>query len=67
MTNFDRLCYLRKALRGLEGYTGPIEAVGRMPQGVDDDIFAALNACKDMLEARIKEVEALEDWDEEAV
>ena len=67
MTNFDRLCYLRKALRGLESYTGPIAAVGTLPKGIDDDIFEALNACKDRLEARISEVEALDDWDEEAV
>lgn len=67
MTNFDRLCYLRKALRGLEGYAGPIAAVGSLPPGMDDDIFEALNAVKDRLEARIKEVEAMDDWDEEAV
>lgn len=66
MTNNMRLYYLQKTLRSLTDYDGPIHGMDEIPEGIDDDIFKALMQCKEMLESRIEQVDAM-NWDEEAV
>lgn len=65
-TNMRRLEILRRTLRSLENYPGPIYQMGEGKEGVDDDIYTALMRCKEMLESRIEQVDAM-NWDEEAV
>ena len=57
MSTDERITALKKALDSLLRYDGPKAYIGRLPDGVDEDIWREVNALAHMLEARINELE----------
>lgn len=55
-TNFDRLRTLEAVRASLRRYNGPLGLMADTPDGVDDDIYSALESVEKLIEGRIKEV-----------
>lgn len=65
-TNFDRLQTLEAVRASMTRYNGPIGIMGNTPEGVDDDIWEALEQVKDLIGKRIENVKGM-DFEKEAV
>lgn len=65
-TNFERLHVLEAVRASMTRYNGPLGILGDTPEGVDDDIWDALEQVRDLIDRRIEEVNNL-DFEKEAV
>lgn len=65
-TNYDRLHMLEAVSASMGRYNGPIGIMLNSREGVDDDIWEALNEAKGLIDKRIEEVKGM-DLGKEAV